>query len=47
MNKKVLSWKCRDCGKEITSIYEGQLNYNKEAHISSHKKEKNTIQGGD
>ena len=38
----ILEWKCSDCGKVITSLYEEQLSHNKEAHILTHKLNKST-----
>ncbi len=35
---KILKAKCCWCGKEISSLYENQLNYNLQAHEISCKK---------
>lgn len=35
----VLSWKCKKCDKELTSLYERQFNYNREAHKLTHLEE--------
>ncbi len=35
---EVLKKKCQYCGKEITSLYEKQLNYNVKAHEIACKK---------
>lgn len=37
MKETIITWKCPKCGKVIKSMYKGQLEYNKEAHILSHK----------
>lgn len=34
---KILIKKCKRCGKEITSIYQKQLDYNYKAHLLSCK----------
>lgn len=39
---KILKWVCPDCGKVIVTIYEAQLNYNRDAHILTHKSKKET-----
>jgi len=37
---EILKAKCKHCGKEITSMYEGQLDYNLKAHeLSCAKKQ--------
>lgn len=38
--EKVLTKKCPYCGKEISSMYESQLEYNYQAHVLSCKKKK-------
>jgi transposase-like protein len=37
---KILKKKCKKCGKEFTSLYEGQLKYNVMAHEITCKGEK-------
>jgi len=36
--QKILKKKCQYCGKEISSMYENQLNYNLNAHEFACKK---------
>lgn len=38
MVDKILKWVCPECGKDISSIYKNQFEFNKEAHLLSHKK---------
>jgi len=38
MTNKILKRKCKHCGKEITSMYQRQLDYNVQAHELSCKK---------
>ena len=37
---KILKKKCQKCGKEITSLYEGQLEFNYRSHLLTHEEEK-------
>ena len=37
MENKILKRKCKFCGKEITSMYKKQLDYNLQAHELSCK----------
>ena len=39
MKETIKTWKCKECGKEISSMYEAQFAYNVEAHKLIHKKE--------
>jgi hypothetical protein len=40
---KILKAKCQYCGKEITSIYQKQLDYNLKAHELSCKENKDFL----
>ena len=52
MEKKVLTKRCKFCGKEIRSMYKKQLDYNIQAHEISCKRKimeetNNKIKGGE
>ena len=38
----ILKKKCPKCGKEITSLYENQLEFNYRSHLLTHEEEKVT-----
>ena len=35
---QILKWKCPDCGKEIVSLWEKQLESHKKEHQRTHEK---------
>lgn len=39
MEQEIKKWTCPTCGKEISSLYEKQLEQNKKSHLSTHGEE--------
>lgn len=46
MAQKIFEWVCPECGKEIKSLYERQLEQQKDAHLFSHKQKKEVENNG-